>query len=199
MNFNRVFVYISIFLFLNLTIIVNAGEIKIANPNATPEAKALLEILHDISGEYILTGQHNFPNTKSRNSEFAEKYIGKTPVIFSTDFGFAKAGDKDSYLARNDIVNEAIKQHQAGSIISIMWHAVPPTANEPVVFRPGFGKSSSDSLASVQGQLLDQQNKDLLTPGTKMYKHWCDQVDTIAYYLKRLQDAHVPVLWRAIS
>ena len=29
-----------------------------------------------------------------------------------------------------------------------------------------------------------------------MYKHWCDQVDRVAYYLKELQDAHVPVLWR---
>ena len=196
MNFNLIIRYISIFLFLNITTTINAGEIKTANPNATPEAKALLKFLQDISGEYILTGQHNYPNTKSRNSEFAAGYIGKIPVIFSTDFGFAKAGDKDAYLARNDIVNEAIKQHKAGAIVTIMWHAVPPTANEPVVFRPALGKSSPDSLASVQGQLLDQQFIDLLTPGTKIFKHWCEQVDTIAYYLKKLQDAHVPVLWR---
>lgn len=196
MNFNRFTRYITIFLFLNLTIFINAGGIKSSNPNATPEAKALLNFLHEISGEYILTGQHNYPNTKDRNSEFAAKYIGKAPVIFSSDFGFAKAGDKDSYLARNDIINEAIKQHKAGSIITLMWHAVPPTANEPVVFRQIPGKALPDSLASVQGQLLDQQYKDLLTPGTEIYKHWCAQVDTIARYLKKLQDAHVPVLWR---
>ena len=195
MNFNRFTGYILVILYL-YPIFISAGEIKSSNPNAAPEAKALLRFLHEISGVYIFTGQHNYPNTKDRNSEFAAEYIGKTPVIFSTDFGFAKAGDKDSYLARNDIVNEAIKQHKAGHIVTIMWHAVPPTANEPVVFQPVQGKGSPDSLASVQGQLLDQQYKDLLMPGTEIYKHWRDQVDTIAGYLKKLQDAHVPVLWR---
>jgi mannan endo-1,4-beta-mannosidase len=33
-------------------------------------------------------------------------------------------------------------------------------------------------------------------PGTALYNHWCAQVDEIAGYLKQLQDAHVPVLWR---
>ena len=196
MKFNHYTLSISLFLFLSMTILVNAGGIKCSNPNATPEAQALLEFLNSISGEYILSGQHNYPNTKNRNTEFAAEFIGKTPVVFSTDFGFAKAGDKDSYLARNDIVNEAIKQHKAGAIVTIMWHAVPPTADEPIVFQQVPGTVSPDSLASVQGQLLDQQYKDLLTPGTEIYKHWCAQVDTIARYLKKLQDAHVPVLWR---
>ena len=43
---------------------------------------------------------------------------------------------------------------------------------------------------------MDQQFKDVLTPGTKLYNSWAAQVDTIAVYLKKLQDAHVPVLWR---
>jgi len=82
--------------------------------------------LYDISGHYTLTGQHNFPNVKSRNSQFAAKYIGKTPVIFGSDWGHAKAGDTDSYLARPDIVQEAIRQHHLGSIVALCWHAVPP-------------------------------------------------------------------------
>lgn len=196
MNIYRIARRILIMVFLSTAIFVKAGEINTANHNATPEAKALLKFLQNISGKYILTGQHNFPNAKSKNSEFASKYIGKTPIIFSTDFGFAKDGDKDSYLARKDIVNEAIKQFRAGYIVEIMWHAVPPTADEPVVFQSPFGKASPDSLASVQGKLLDQQFKDLLTPGTKIYNHWCAQVDSIAFYLKILQDAHVPILWR---
>ena len=165
-------------------------------PDASPEAKALLKLLYGISGKYTLTGQHNYPNIKGRNSKFASKYIGKTPVIYGTDWGFAKDSDTDSHLARSNIVEEAKKQHLLGSIITICWHAVPPTANEPVTFRPGPGKIAPDSLASVQGQLLDQQFKDLLTPGTRLYKHWCEQVDTIAFYLKKLQAAHVPILWR---
>jgi mannan endo-1,4-beta-mannosidase len=173
------------------------NTIKPVTPKSSQETKALLKFLYSISGKYTLTGQHNFPNIKDRNSRFAAQYIGKTPAVFSTDWGFAKDGDTDSYLARPDIVAEAIRQHRLGSIITICWHAVPPTADEPVTFRPPPGRSTPpESLASVQGQLPDQQFKDVLTPGTELYKRWCAQVDSIAGYLKKLQDAHVPILWR---
>jgi mannan endo-1,4-beta-mannosidase len=165
------------------------------NPNATPEARALLDLFYRISGKYTLTGQHNYPNTKDRNTRFAAEYIGQTPAIWSTDMGFAKEGDYDSYLARPDIVKEAIRQHKKGSIITICWHAVPPTADEPVTFQPR-GPVPPDSLASVQGQLLDEQLKEVLTKGTRLYNRWAAQVDSVAVYLKKLQDANVPVLWR---
>ena len=173
----------------------DAAAVEPVTPNASPEARALLQVLHDLSGHYTLTGQHNYPNTRSRNSEFAARYIGKTPAVFASDWGFAKAGDTDSYLARPDIVQEAIRQHQRGSLVAMCWHAVPPTADEPVTFRPLPG-SDPNKLASVQGRLTDEQFKDLLTPGTPLYEHWCAQVDAIAVFLKQLQDAHVPVLWR---
>ena len=171
-------------------------DIKPVTQNASHEAKALLKFLYNISGHYTLTGQHNYPNAQCRNSQFASVYIGKTPIVFSTDWGFAKAGDKDSYLARPNIVEEIKRQHRLGSIITICWHAVPPTAEEPISFEMQAGGTTSDSLASVQGQILDQQFKDLLTPGTKIYKHWCAQVDSIAFFLKKLQVAHIPVIWR---
>ncbi|MDP4253071.1 MAG: glycosyl hydrolase [Bacteroidota bacterium] len=163
--------------------------------NASPEARALLKFFYGISGEYLLTGQHNYPNTKGRNSQFAAKYIGKTPVIYGTDWGFANDGNSDAFHSRQDIVEEAIRQNKLGSIITICWHAVPPTANEPVTFQPLPGADPAH-LASVQGKLLDDQFKDVLTPGTELYQHWCAQVDSIAYYLKELQAAHVPILWR---
>lgn len=173
------------------------GEpVRPVTPKASPEAVALLDFFYNISGRYILTGQHNFPNINGRNTRFAAEYIGETPVIYSTDWGFAKENDKDSYLARPEIVKEAIKQHQTGSIITICWHAVPPTAKEPVTFQPAPGSSPDAPLASVQGRLTEKQFREILTPGTALYKNWCKQVDSVAFYLKKLCDAHVPVLWR---
>lgn len=32
------------------------------NPHAAPEARALLDYIYSISGKYILTGQHNYPD-----------------------------------------------------------------------------------------------------------------------------------------
>lgn len=164
-------------------------------PNASPEAVALLDFLQSLAGKYTLSGQHNFPISRDRNTQFASDYIGKTPAVWSQDFGFAKDGDKDSYLARQSIVEEAIRQHKLGSIVTICWHAVPPTAEEPVTFQPLPGADST-KLASVQGRLLDNQFRDILRRGTPLNKQWMKQVDEIAGYLKQLQDAKVPVIWR---
>jgi mannan endo-1,4-beta-mannosidase len=169
--------------------------IEPVTPNASPEARALLELLHRAAGKYVFTGQHNYPNTKDRNSQFAARYAGKRPAIWSTDWGFAKEGDTDSYLARPDIVQEAKRQHQMGSLVTICWHAVPPTADEPVTFRPQRG-AASNALASVQGRLLNEQFKNVLTPGTELHRRWLAQVDAIAVHLKELQKARVPILWR---
>jgi mannan endo-1,4-beta-mannosidase len=187
---------IALILLFSSTLSGQTTPMKPVSPNASPEAVALLNYFYSISGKYMLTGQHNYPNAKDRNTLFVANYVGKTPAIFSTDWGFAKDGDKDSYLARPEIVKEVIRQHKLGSIITICWHAVPPTANEPITFQPLPGADPNAPLASVQGKLTEQQFRDILTPGTKLYKHWCAQVDTIAKYLKMLQMAHVPVLWR---
>ncbi len=172
-----------------------SSAVQPVTPNASPEVRAVLQMLQDLSGRYTLTGQHNFPNTRNRNSEFAAKYLGKTPAIFASDWGFAKADDTDSYLARPDIVQEAIRQYRRGALVEMCWHAVPPTADEPVTFRPLPG-ADPNRLASVQGRLTDEQFQEVLTPGTALYQHWCAQVDAIAVFLQQLQDAHVPVLWR---
>lgn len=189
----------SLFLFLlfvpSLSIFSQTSTALPVSPKASPETKALLDFFYQISGKHTLSGQHNFPSSGDRNTQFASNYIGKTPAVWSQDFGFAKAGDQDSYLARPDIIKEAIRQHKLGSVITLCWHAVPPTADEPVTFQPLPGYDTM-KLASVQGKLQEQQFKDLLTPGTAIYQHWLKQVDEIAAYLKQLQDAHVPVLWR---
>ena len=155
------------------------------NPEATPEAKALLHYVYSLSGEYTLTGQHNFPGQWGYSTDLVIAQTGKTPALYGTDWGFAAAGDKDSAYVRHELVGELIRRWQAGSVITLCWHAVPPTMDEPVTF-------SED----VQSRLTDAEFDALLTPGTAIHKHWCVQVDVIAEYLKQLQDARVPVLWR---
>ena len=93
--------------------------VKPATPHASPEAKALLQLICNLSGKYTLTGQHNFPAAGDRNSVFAAGYLGKPPVIWSTDFGFAKEGDKDSYRKRWAMVEEAKRQNKMGSPITL--------------------------------------------------------------------------------
>ena len=64
-----------------LALTATPGPTAPVTPDAIPEVGALLKLLHEISGRSILTGQHNYPNTHSRNSEFAASYIGKAAEL----------------------------------------------------------------------------------------------------------------------
>lgn len=191
-------IFMLLFLLMSLTAPTAFGQAQTAvpvSPNASRQAKALLQLLYNLSGKYTLTGQHNYPQAVDSFSVAAARYIGRTPVLWSMDMGFAKGTDKDTYLMRPVNVKEAIEQNKKGAIVTVCWHAVPPTADEPITFQPLPGADPLQ-LKSVQGRLTDQQFKDILTPGTELNRRWARQVDTIAHYLKLLQKAHVPVLLR---
>ena len=159
------------------------------NPNAAAEARALLKTICAVSGRFILSGQHNFPNHLSQHSEATASNVGKYPYIWGSDFGFTGGDDKDSIEGRVAMIDEAKKQHAAGSIITLMWHAVRPTEDEPVA--PGSGWRGS-----VQAKLTNDQWAALTAPGTELNRRWLAQLDVVARHLKRLQDAKIPVLWR---
>lgn len=150
-------------------------------PDASPEAKALLHMLYQISGRQTLSGQHNDAERPGANTDIAARLTGQAPAVYGEDWGFGA----EAAARRHAEVQELIGEWRAGHIIALCWHEPPPTMDEPVSFQH-----------DVQSRITPQQFDDLLTPGTPLYKHWCTQLDAIAECLKELQDAHVPVLWR---
>ncbi len=154
-------------------------------PNASPEAVRLLQFIQDISGKQTLVGQHAAPLVGTTQLGRVYKLTNRYPAIFGQDFGFSAPGTWDGINYRQQLVDEAIRRHDEGFIIVLMWHAVRPIEDEPVTFE-----------SSVQGKLTDDQWHDLVTPGTAVNERWKSQVDVVAWHLKQLRDAGVPVLWR---
>jgi mannan endo-1,4-beta-mannosidase len=171
--------------FIILSISCQDAEYKPVSPNASPEAAALLEYLYNISGKQTLTGQHDQPIFGIAYYQRVYEVTGKYPAVHGFDFGFSETNTLDGINFRQNTVDEAIKLHKDGAIITIMWHAVPPTKDEPVTFK-----------GEIQGKVTAEQWKELITPGTPLNLRWQSQVDVIAFFLKQLRDAHVPVLWR---
>ena len=101
--------YSMLLILFSLSTSAQEKKAKPVTHKASPEATALLEYFYSISGKHILSGQHNFPISGERNSQFAADFIGKTPVVWSQDFGFSEDGDKDSYLARPPLLKRVIK------------------------------------------------------------------------------------------
>ncbi len=161
------------------------SSLKPVTPNASPEAVQLLRYLNRISGNHTLTGQHAVPLLRSARLVEAQRAGGNFPAVFGMDFGFDSPGTWDGINFRQQIVDEAIQKYHEGYLIVLMWHAVRPIEDEPVKFKD-----------SIQGKLTGEQWHDLITPGTEINERWKSQVDVIAWFLRQLRDAHVPVLWR---
>ena len=170
---------------LSLAAACGAEPPKLCTPAASPEAAALYQYLLDTSGQHTLSGQHCPPLLGSTRLAAMLKMTKHYPAVFSQDFGFSEPGTWDGINYRQQIVDEAIRRHEEGFVINLMWHAVRPLDDEPVVFEQ-----------SIQGKLTDEQWQQLLTPGSPLNERWKSQVDVIAFFLKQLRDARVPVLWR---
>ena len=165
------------------------------NPNATPEAIALLKKLCAITGHGVLSGHHNFPNHRSMDSDAVFAASGVYPAIWGSDFGFLDGEDKDSIVHRDLMIQEAKRQYAAGSIVYLCWHMLRPTEDEPGHANPSGGASESWPN-SVQARLTDDQWIELITSDSPLHQRWEKYMDTAASYLKQLQDAHIPVLFR---
>lgn len=158
---------------------------SLVTPDPSAEALALMRYLCALSGKQTLTGQHCAPLVGSTRLVTIHRQTGHYPALFGQDFGFSEPGTWDGINYRQRIVDEAIRLHHEGFAITLMWHAVRPTEDEPV----DFG-------ASIQGDLSDEEWQELVTPGTRLYERWKSQVDVIAWFLKQLRYADIPVLWR---
>ena len=159
-----------IFLWLCVPFFLGTGPaIRPVTPNPSPEAVHLLQFIYSISGKKTLTGQHGAPLVGSTPLPVIHRMTKRYPALFGQDFGFSYAGYWDGINFRQRSVDEAIRRHQEGFIIALMWHAVPPTEDEPVAFRE-----------SIQSDLTDEEWQDLITPGTEIHERWKSQVDVIA-------------------
>ena len=179
MYMNRYLVFIVLSLCLSFPAIAQQRFAPV-NPNAIPEAKALLDSLYrSVAQGKIISGlHHNQLQLPAywRDLDRIEEASGKEPLIWGGDL---------AWDARQ-VVEIATREHRRGRTITLMWHANRPFDRTPRV----------DFRNQTQGDFFDEQWKDLITPGSRMQKMWLEQVDSISQYLKILCDRHIPVLWR---
>jgi mannan endo-1,4-beta-mannosidase len=152
------------------------------SPGASPEARAVLRYLYDISGTGILGGVHGQNWDPYAMPELVEEETGTYPAFYSGDFRYGN--DLDN---RRRMVVEAARDHwkNGTSIVSLMWHVTPPLEENTA----GWERVQSS-------RLTPEQTDSLLTPGNRWYEAWMAKLDEIAGYLEELRQEGVPVLWR---
>ncbi|GAA1527537.1 hypothetical protein GCM10009827_050720 [Dactylosporangium maewongense] len=147
---------------------------------------ALIGYLSGISGQYTVTGQHNRePNTDpTKWTRVAQQLTGQTPGLWGGDFLFQSA----DVSSRQTMVSEAIRQWQGGSLVALTWHMCPPT----------MGSTCGWDSAGVLSHLSDTQWSQLVTDGTSLNTAFKNRLNEAVPYLRQLQNAGVPVLFRPV-
>ncbi|MDO4318519.1 MAG: glycosyl hydrolase [Lachnospiraceae bacterium] len=145
-------------------------ENHLTNPNATKEAIAVYNFIRDMSGKYIISGQQESPSSNATEMNEIFSATGKTAALKGLDF------INDDF---EGVTRRAITWWELGGLVSICWHmGTPPD---------GVGYDSSKGRIDLEASL---------TEGTEEYNNLIAEFDKAVPYLKELQDAGVPVLWR---
>ena len=194
---------------------------KAVNPDASPEARKLLEFLYEIKGKYILSGQHNFIAVDSKYTDLIKEHTGKHPIVWGSDFSFCYQGDEPIRFQYCGPINLAdpgtMTLFESIQSLDVNYTGLTPaTARQNLVKTviekhaegfiitlmwhacpPGYGDfCDGEQIWATEGGLSEQEWEALTTEGTELNRKWKVQADTIASYLKQLRDADVPVLWR---
>lgn len=146
----------------------------------------VLDYLKEISGHYIIAGQHNRePNEDpARWTNYIHHVTGKYPGLWSGDFLFQEENIKHRWT----MIYEAENQWNQGAMINLMLHTCPPHRGEPCQWDPGI----------LHDTLTDAQWTSLITTGSELNLAWKTRLDSIAVFLKYLDDRDIEVLFRPL-
>lgn len=169
----------NILVLLLFSVTIAFGQHEPVTKNASAEAKQLLNYIYSLDGK-LLAGQHSYNRNPEEFYNMAQEIGGDYPAIWGCDFYWSGGEDPSQ-----GVVDAAIQKHKEGAIVTLMWHVGKPDDTAPFKW-----------ATSVQDEVTDAQWKELVTPGTDLYKKWLVHVDHVAASLKQLQEANVPVLWR---
>lgn len=152
-----------------------------ANPNSSPEARAILNYFQELSdqtgGRRIVSGQFS-DFGGGANLQIMERIHEKTghwPGLIGVDYADFGRGSL-TYKTPNRV---AIDYWRQGGLVTVMAHLYDP-ANPK-------GGGLRDKGVDIT---------DLLKDGTDTHRRWMEELDLIADGLKQLKDAGVVVLWR---
>jgi hypothetical protein len=159
------------------------------DPQATPQAKALICYLHSEYGNHILTGQQetSWDTDPTVDVTYINTTTGHYPAVLGQDFLYAPStngGGAESMGTTpppTTTTSRAVSWWNAGGISEICYH----------MGAPGLPDSYDNAKTAVPTGLAS-----VLTVGSSAYTSFIYKLDYAAAELAYLQDNNVAVLWR---
>jgi mannan endo-1,4-beta-mannosidase len=151
-----------------------------ADGGASPRQR-LLQFITSISGHQTMSGEHNREASEGDFIQAMNSVTGHYPALWGGDFLY----ESDSIQNRPSMIQYEMNGWNGGAVISLMYHACPPTQAESCGWDGG-----------VLSTLTDAQWSDLVTDGGTLNQIWKARLDAIAPYFQQLEDAGMAALFR---
>jgi mannan endo-1,4-beta-mannosidase len=148
----------------------------------------LLQFIWSISGNKTVAGEHNRESSEGDFIQAMDTVTGHYPGLWGGDFLY----ESDSIANRSNMLAYLQQGYGGGAIISLMYHACPPTVADGCQWcdvSPGASGCSGSGLS-------DAQWSDLTTDGGMLNGVWKTRLDSIAPYFQQLQNAGMAALFR---
>jgi mannan endo-1,4-beta-mannosidase len=144
----------------------------------------LLDFLGGISGSKTVAGEHNRESTEGDFIQAMDDVTGHYPGLWGGDFLF----ESSEIANRPNVISHLMQGSRGGAIVSLMYHACPPTEGESC--------SWDDIGGASPVHLTDAQWSDLVTDGGSLNAVWKSRLDAIAPYFQQLKNAGMAALFR---
>lgn len=168
---------------------------ELINPNATKEAKAVMQYLATQYGNYMISGQFAYPNYGTQNT-YAEidaiyKLTGKYPATIGLDMSNYSPARTEMGARGTDIEKAIDYWKNDHGLVSFCWHWGAPKDFDPNNNETKWGTFyTKNTTFDFSIGMKDHTSEE--------YKLILKDIDAIAEELQKLQDANVPVLWRPL-
>lgn len=162
----------------------------LVNPQATPEARQVYDVLRSLYGHKTISGVVAHVNWNTKEAENVHMWTGRWPAINVFDYmqvWASKDVNPKGWLDYRDIT-DAINWWREGGLVGCMWHwNVRANNGTDMTSSPGTkpGETSFSPLKAMQD-------------GTAENRQLLKDLDQVAGYLSLLQKQNIPVLWRPL-
>jgi len=168
-----------------------SANIAPSNPNASAQVKKVLTYLQNLGGQGILSGQLSMLNEQVNDTSPRERYHmarngNRMPAVYASNFGDWPMKYQDSII---HTIEHKWAKANGQQILKLCWHMVQPDSPED----SGYAAMSHFSASSPYPTW---KIDSILTPGTALNTEYMVRLKRAGMYLKQLDSAGIPVIWR---
>lgn len=177
-----------------------AGEVDadLTNPEASAAARSVYSFLREKAGVKMLSGvQSGGTANNNDNVDAIFRMTGSHPALAGYDYIFLQySPTPSSWSWKVDYgdISAARTQWEAGGLVSFMWHWNVPTSEEAWE----KGRKGDFGGYNFYCDKTAFSIKRALTSGTWENEFILKDIEKVAGYLRLLQQAGIPVLWRPL-